>query len=167
MGTRAWEHVLSVDSTSKGNRIADIYAARFEVIVTVLASDLTEQQALKIEAELISAFGTEASGGILTNSVIPSGLVSRGRRDLIVPSGSLEKAQLGLQLLKDAILELAKANAKGITNADAAKALGLKSDFQGGSKDYLSFSIIGLLLSDGRLKREDRLGRGRYVSSAR
>jgi hypothetical protein len=71
LGTRAWEHVLNVDQTAKGKRIADIHAARREVVVTVLASELTEEQALRIEAELISAFGTETSGGLLTNAVVP------------------------------------------------------------------------------------------------
>lgn len=112
--------MLSVDGTTKVNCITDIFNQGFDVTVTVLTSDLTEVQTLKIEAELISAFGTEASGGILSNSVIPSGLMSRRRRDLIAPSGALEKAQLGIQLLKDAILQLTRANAKGITNADTA-----------------------------------------------
>ena len=46
-----------------------------------------------------------------------------------VPDG-LEKAQMGLALLKDAIVELAAANAKGIRNADAAKHLGLQSSYK-------------------------------------
>lgn len=166
-GTRAWEHVMSIDSTSKGRRITEIHGAKREVLVTVLADSLTEPQALKIEAELIAAFGTEASGGMLTNAVIPQGTFSRTRADLIVPSGAREKAEIGLQFLKDAIIELAKANSAGITNADAASSLGLKSDFAGGSKDYLSFSVIGLLIAEGRLKRDDALRKGRYVSSAR
>ena len=56
-----------------------------------------------------------------------------------------EKAQLGLTLLKDAVLELARANIKEISNSDAASLLGLRSDYGGGSKDYLSYSIIGVL----------------------
>ena len=39
--------------------------------------DLTETQALKLEAELIGAFGTIANGGTLTNAVSPSGQVSK------------------------------------------------------------------------------------------
>ncbi len=85
----------------------------------------------------------------------------------MLPSGALEKAQIGLDLLKDTILELAKANGGGITNADVANSLALKSDFAGGSKDYLSFSVIGILMAEGRLRRDESLGRGRYVSSAR
>jgi len=56
-------------------------------------------------------------------------------------------------MVKDAVMELAQANKKGITNAETAKSLGLQSDYGGGSKDYLSYSIIGLLLREGKLKR--------------
>ena len=65
-----------------------------------------------------------------------------------------EKAQLGLLLLKDAVLELARANDKGISNSDAASLLGLRSDYGGGSKDYLSYSIIGVLMREGKLERD-------------
>src|SRR5262245_22948135 len=115
-GTRAWEHTLNVDATRKGKRISDITSAGHKVVTTVLADDLTEPQALKLEAELIAAFGTEANGGLLTNSVVPGGVVRRERRNVIVPAGAVEKAQVGLELLKSAVLELAQANAEGITN---------------------------------------------------
>lgn len=163
-GNRAWEHTANVDATRKGQRIADIIAAGFEVVTTKLADGLTEEQALKLEAELISAFGTEATGGFLTNSVTPSGRVKRLRKDLKIPSGVYEKAQIGLDLMKEAIVELAKANGSGVTNADCAKALGLQSNYGGGAKDYLSYSLLGLLLEEGRLKRDENLGRGRHVS---
>ncbi|MCR2747429.1 hypothetical protein [Limnobacter parvus] len=55
--------------------------------------------------------------------------------------------------MKSAVMELAKANPHGISNSDAAKYLGLQSDYGGGSKDYLSYSIIGLLMKEGRLTR--------------
>ena len=60
---------------------------------------------------------------------------------------------MGLSLLKDAVLELAQANTQGITNSETASLLGLRSDYGGGSKDYLSYSIIGLLMREGKLKR--------------
>lgn len=167
-GTRAYDHLVSVDDTPKGQRIKEILAKRFMVLVTMLAEDLSEEQAIKMEAELISAFGTVATGGTLTNTVVPSGSAStRTRRDLIVPTGIQEKAQIGLGLLKEAVLELARANRDGITNADAAKALRLQSDYGGGVKDYLSYSIFGLLMREGRLKRDDSAGRGRHVSTVR
>lgn len=154
-GVRAWDHVVRPDKTSKGRRIEQIKAGGNDVIVSVLADGLTELQALKLESELIGAFGTEASGGSLTNSVVPSGYSEKLPRDLVVPFGLREKAQIGLQLLKEAVLELAKGNPKGIQNSDAVKALGLQSDYQGGSKDYLTWSIIGILMREGRLKRQD------------
>lgn len=163
-GNRAWEHVLNVDESAKGHRIRAIEEAGMNVVVTKMAEGLTEEQALKLEAELISSFGTEATGGFLTNVVTPSGKVTRLRQDLRVPSGVIEKASIGLDLLKEAVVELAKANAKGVTNADCAKALGLQSNYGGGAKDYLSYSLLGLLLEEGRLQRDDSLGKGRHIS---
>lgn len=152
-GNRAWEHTLRVDQTAKGKRIQDIQIAGHEVITAILADDLTEAQALKLEAELISAFGTQAFGGPLTNTVLPSGLAPKARGGLVVPTGVVEKAQVALELLKDSVMELAKANPSGITNADAARSLGLQSSYSGGAKDYLSYSILGLLMGEGKIAR--------------
>jgi hypothetical protein len=73
-----------------------------------------------------------------------------------MPSGAAEKAQIGLSMLKDAVLELSIANVDGVTNSDVAHSLGLQSDYLGGSKDYLSWSILGILMREGRLKRVDK-----------
>ena len=122
-----------------------------------LVEDITELEALRIEAELITAFGTEATGGLLTNSVVPKLNPSKRRlRNLVMPSGITEKAQLGLSMLKDAVLELSIANVDGVTNSDVAHSLGLQSDYLGGSKDYLTWSVLGLLMREGRLKRVDK-----------
>lgn len=152
-GNRAWEHTLRIDSTRKGRRIQEIQDEGFQVLTSVLADDLTEIQALKLESELISAFGTEDTGGMLANAVIPTGNPARLRRDVVVPQGVVERAQLGLDLLKNSVFELAKANPEGVTNSDASKVLGLQSDYAGGSKDYLSWSILGLLMKEGRIVR--------------
>jgi len=106
-----------------------------------------------LEAELIAAFGTVDSGGLLTNTVLPTGLATKSRSSVVAPSGIKEKAQIGLSLLKEAVLELAKANPSGITNSDAASLLGLRSDYGGGSKDYLSYSALGILMREGKLER--------------
>jgi hypothetical protein len=163
-GTRAWNHLVVPDSTPKGRRIAAIQSDKAKVLVTILADGLSEGQAIKLEAELIAAFGTEATGGPLTNTVIPSGLATKVRKGVVVPTGVREKAQLGLSFIKDAILELARANNGGITNADASKVLGLQSDYGGGSKDYLAYSILGLLMREGKMRRENRGQQGYHVA---
>lgn len=152
-GIRAWEHALRVDDTRKGKRIVEIRAAGKEIVVSKLADELSEIQALKLEAELISAFGTEENGGILTNSVQPTGKTTRIPKSLVIPFGIREKAQLGLRMLKDAVLEFAQSNSSGVTNSEVVKALGLHSDYAGGSKDYLTWSLLGLLMREGKISR--------------
>lgn len=153
-GTRSFDHLVKPDATRKGIRIQEILTAGSQVLVTNLVDSVTELQALRLEAELIAALGTEDTGGLLTNSVLPSGLPGKARTSVVVPSGVKEKAQLGLALLKEAVLELAKANQRGISNSDTASLLGLRSDYGGGSKDYLSYSVIGLLMREGKLERD-------------
>lgn len=152
-GTRLHDHVVRPDATRKGTRIREIEAAGSKVLVTKLVDAISEQQAMRLEAELIAALGTLDTGGLLTNSVLPSGLSAKARATITVPSGVKEKAQLGLNLMKEAVLELAKANPNGISNADAASLLGLRSDYGGGSKDYLSYSVLGILMREGKLAR--------------
>ncbi|MFQ3789540.1 GIY-YIG nuclease family protein [Halomonas sp. A29] len=153
-GIRSYDHLVKPDESRKGARIREIEAEGHQVLVTRLVDSLTEIQALRLEAELIAAFGTIDSGGLLTNSVLPTGLGAKTRASIVLPSGVKEKAQLGLSLLKEAILEFAKANPKGISNSEAASLLGLRSDYGGGSKDYLSYSVIGLLMREGKLERD-------------
>jgi uncharacterized protein len=153
-GSRAFDHLVAPDLTKKYKRIKEIVESGREPIIDILVDDLTEAQALKIEAELISAFGTEEAGGSLTNAVVPSGLGGKKRDHIAVPHGTVERAQLGLEFLKTAIYQLAKANSGGITNSDAASLLGLRSDYNGKQKDYLSYSVLGLLIREGRIERK-------------
>jgi hypothetical protein len=152
-GNRAWEHQANVDDSEKGRVIKEIKEAGFNVLHTIVADNLTEHQALKIEAELISAFGIRSHGGLLTNKVRPNPEAINRRVKINVPDGCYEKSQMALELMKSAVMELAKANPAGISNSDTAKFLGLQSDYGGGSKDYLSYSVIGLLMKEGRLVR--------------
>ena len=155
-GSRAYDHVVTPDNTKKYSRIREILDSGKRPIITILADDLTESQALKLEAELIAAFGTEATGGLLTNSVLPAGVGYKTRENLVLPQGAVERSQIGLDLVKSAIIELAEANPGGITNADAASLLGLRSDYRGRQKDYLSYSVLGLLLREGKIRREGK-----------
>jgi len=163
-GSRAFDHLVKPDGTSKYARIKDIQNSGATPLVGILADDLTESQALKLESELISAFGTIETGGCLTNAVVPAGLGGKQRDGIIVPQGSVERAQLGLELIKSAVLELAQANELGISNSDAASLLGLRSDYLGKQKDYLSYSVLGLLMREGKLERKDEPGRPKHVA---
>jgi hypothetical protein len=154
-GSRAFDHLVTPDGTRKFARIREITNSGAKPLVDILVEDLTEAQAYRLEAELVAAFGTEETGGLLANAVVPPGVGGKQRENVIVPQGAVERAQLGLQLLKTAVTELAKANPQGITNSDAASLLGLRSDYRGKQKDYLSYSVLGLLLREGRVARRD------------
>ncbi len=67
-----------------------------------------------------------------------------------------EKAQGGLSLLKEAILEVLANHPEGLQNAQIADLLGLRSDYKGANKDYLSWSVLGLLFNAGRIERKGR-----------
>ncbi len=164
-GSRAFDHLVTPDRTRKYARIKDITDSGAQPLIDILVEDLTEAQALRLEAELISAYGTDETGGFLTNAVVPAGIGGKRRNNIVVPQGAVERAQLGLEFLKTAILALAKANPDGISNSDAASLLGLRSDYRGRQKDYLSYSVLGLLLREGRVKRRDG-GSPRHVAEA-
>jgi len=73
-GVRAHDHLVRLDVSRKGDRIREIHAAGHKVLVSTMVDSLREAQAMKLEAELIAAFGTEETGGILTNAVVLTGL---------------------------------------------------------------------------------------------
>jgi len=68
----------------------------------------------------------------------------------------VEKAQQGLSLLKEAILEILEQKQDGLTNAEIADLLEIRSDYQGTQKDYLSWSVLGLLFNEGKIVRKGR-----------
>ena len=71
-----------------------------------------------------------------------------------------EKAKKGVDLLKEAVLSLVKEK-KQITNAEIATLLGIESDFEGGQRNYISYSILGALVREKRIYHEKR-GARRY-----
>jgi hypothetical protein len=161
-GSRATDHLKNIDETRKGKYIQNILASGHNPIVTKMVDLLTEEQALQIELELISSFGTIDSGGSLCNSVIPKSIKRKVDDRVTVPNGAIEKAQLGLKLLKDSIFLLAEENNDGITNSDCAHYLGLQSDNDGNQQDYLTYSVLGLLLKEGTLSNRKVKNRRKY-----
>ncbi len=152
-GSRAYAHMDEEGEGRKNQRIRQIQKAGKQVVVRQLVSDLSEIDALRIEAQLIAAHGVVETGGPLLNRVVPTGAV-RERADITVPPGAAEKAQLGLELLKEAILEVAAVNAAGVTNAHLVNHLGLQSDYNGEQKNYLSWSVLGILMREGRVRMQ-------------
>lgn len=160
-GHRKTDHLLQLDESAKSRRIGEIRASGHKVILEELVTGLTEAEALRVEAELIGAFGTTATGGLLLNQVMPSGRARPPERDeVIVPTGVPEKAALARELLEEAILALVQANAHGLRNVDVARHLYLRSAHGGQQKDYLSYSILGNLLAEGKVRQES----GRYFA---
>lgn len=66
------------------------------------------------------------------------------------------QAHQGLNLLKSAIMAIIAQYDKGLTNAEIANFLDIRSDYQGAQKDYLSWSVLGLLLNEGKIIRKGR-----------
>jgi len=66
-----------------------------------------------------------------------------------------EQAQKGLELLKEAILGILAQKSDGLRNAEIAEILEIHSDYLGEQKDYLSWSVIGLLLNEGKVVKKD------------
>lgn len=62
-----------------------------------------------------------------------------------------DKAQQGLRLIEDSIIELLSYNAEGLTNAEIVEYLGLQSEHQGRQKNYLTYSVLGNLMKDNKV----------------
>jgi hypothetical protein len=71
----------------------------------------------------------------------------------------LEQAQAGLKEIEEAIVALLKRRPDGLRNADIAEALSLRSDFLGRQKDYLTYSVLGGLIHQGRVARNQETKR--------
>lgn len=73
-----------------------------------------------------------------------------------------QKAAEGVKYLKDAILDYLGERPDGVRHADIVTDLGLACDYEGGQKNYLSFSIIGILLAERKVRYERQGGRKLY-----
>ena len=65
-------------------------------------------------------------------------------------------AEEGLHQIEDAILELLERNSQGLRNVQIADMLNLHSSVRGGRRNYLTYSILGGLLADGRVVRDEK-----------
>lgn len=67
-----------------------------------------------------------------------------------------EIAQDGLKRIEDAIVRVLEKNPQGLRNSEIAEELGLRSDFQGKQKDYLTYSVLGGLLRKAQVAWDQR-----------
>lgn len=74
-----------------------------------------------------------------------------------------QKATMGLALIKEAMLDHLEGHKEGLRNADIARDLGLESDHEGQQKDYLTYSILGLLLKECQVGKVKRGAKTYYV----
>lgn len=63
-------------------------------------------------------------------------------------------AQAGLHQIEDAILRLLTVNPQGLRNIEIADSLGLRSSSQGNQRNYLTYSILGNLIEEGKVVKE-------------
>jgi hypothetical protein len=65
-----------------------------------------------------------------------------------------EKAQAGVEMLKEAVLEVLSAHPEGLRHVDILTTLDIHSDYLGRQRNYLSWSVVGLLMNAGKIRRE-------------
>ncbi len=60
-------------------------------------------------------------------------------------------AKEGLKLISEAILELLKAREEGLSNSEIARLLNLECSHEGGQKNYLTYSVLGILMAQNKV----------------
>lgn len=77
---------------------------------------------------------------------------TREGRDL----NSRSMARVGLELLKSAIIELLGEHPNGLPNVKVADLLDIHSERRGVQRDYLSWSVLSLLMTEGRIQQQGK-----------
>lgn len=77
-----------------------------------------------------------------------------------------KKAQAGLEELEEAVVALLRLHTDGLTNNEVTVELGLESDQGGGQENYLAWSILGRLMKNGKVKRENVQASGKKAIRA-
>ena len=67
-----------------------------------------------------------------------------------------QRAQVGVHLIKEAILEVLRQRRDGMSNAEIATLLDIRSRYGKKSEDFLSWSVLGELMNEGRIRRSGR-----------
>ena len=75
-----------------------------------------------------------------------------------------EKAQAAVEMLKEAVLEVLCAHPEGLRHVDILTMLDIHSDYLGRQRNYLTWSVVGLLMNAGQIRRD---GNRYFVTAAR
>jgi hypothetical protein len=67
-----------------------------------------------------------------------------------------QKAAAGLVQIKEAILDYLTEHPNGVRHSQIVTDLGLESDFEGKQRNYLSWSVVGLLVGERQVRYERR-----------
>ena len=81
-------------------------------------------------------------------------------------SGLQEQAANGRAILENAVLDALRQHPSGLYNNELARLLALESSYEGRQQNYLTYSLLGGLLADGRVTKEKRIGRTFYFVNA-
>ena len=63
-------------------------------------------------------------------------------------------AQEGLRQIEEAILRLLTVNHQGLRNVEIADSLGLRSSSLGNQRNYLTYSVLGNLIDEGKVVKD-------------
>ena len=63
-------------------------------------------------------------------------------------------AQEGLRHIENAILMLLESHPAGLRNSQIADALGLRSSIRGRQRNYLTYSVLGGLMDQGKVAQD-------------
>lgn len=64
------------------------------------------------------------------------------------------RSRKALEELEMCIEQLLQDSPEGLRNSDIAGVLGLRSSMNGSQKDYLTYSVLGLLMQQGRVVKD-------------
>lgn len=81
--------------------------------------------------------------------------------ETIIPARA--KAEMAMALLKEAILDHLEDHPEGVGNAELAHNLGLRSDKDGDHRNFLTYSVLGLLINDNLVEKTGEGRSARYT----
>jgi len=64
------------------------------------------------------------------------------------------RSKKALEELEMCVEQLLQDSPEGLRNSDIADALGLRSSMNGSQKDYLTYSVLGILMQQGRVIKD-------------